>query len=142
MGNPTRSRRIRLVPMACMAAITILGLAACGSADPTDKNVKELQDRGFQNVTALDTTLSKGSGVYYVGAGNCRFKVWYVPSISEEAEQKGLGQGFTLTEDSSRGEESNLRVYEPSLAKIQQLDPLKYCFEGAQPTEQPTSAEN
>lgn len=131
MGNTTRSRRIPAVLMACMAAITFIAATACSSEstpDASTRNVTELQKRGFTDVTALETTARDGIGAYYATAGNCRFKVWYLVNPTEGNLKSGLRQGFTLMEDSSRGEDNNLRIFEPSLAKVKQHEALKYCF--------------
>ena len=113
--------------MVCVAAITVPLLAACSNLaeDLDNKLVTELETRGFTDIAAIDVSaFTNGTeyATYYASAGGCRvfldFSTLRLP-----------GEELILREKSSKGEEYDFVLPNPTAAKVGELEVFEHCFE-------------
>lgn len=89
-----------------------------------DPNINELTLRGFEDIQRAGSD-GGAWGSYYASFGQCRATLKHTE-----------GEGWTLEDRSSRGEEHDLIVPDPTVPKLGQIDSLQYCFEDEGSTDQ------
>ena len=109
----------------CVAALAVtISLAGCATANTT-----ELEKRGFTDITESsfdeNNDLYGGDiGTYFANAGDeCRVVLQYteLPDIP--------GTEWVLVEKSSKGEDSDVYLPNPTAEKVGVLDAFQYCYD-------------
>ncbi|HBO64961.1 TPA: hypothetical protein DD425_03295 [Candidatus Saccharibacteria bacterium] len=113
---------------ACVAALTALTLTACAGMSQPDINLDELAKRGFTDVTEQGYVASSGalgygdSATYFANAGGCRVVLRWVEYPDE------FGYEWVLIENSSKGDDYNVILPNPTTLKVGELDAFQHCY--------------
>lgn len=113
--------------MVCVAAIAVPLLAACSSlSDELHQRLSnELEIRGFTDIEVDDVaanTTGTEYATYFATASDCRVVLNY-------SNQRLPGERWLLLEQSSKGEEYDVVLPNPTAEKIGELEAFNYCYE-------------
>lgn len=113
----------------CVAATAVLSLSGCGASGNafTDTNFEELRQRNFSEIveaTYEDNNDYYGGdyATYYANAGGCRVVLQFIEQPDISVDQ------WTLIEKSSKGEDSDVILPNPTAAKVGELDAFQHCY--------------